>query len=137
MLGIKEAKARNILQFFYGKTYPLELLEQANLNEALIEANPAETQGSVSIDEELSLMTVSPNPASTTINIRYSSPSLYGNTGEISVVNFYGQNFYQGKVEGQEQNISLNVEAWPSGMYYCVYKSTETKKELIPFFINH
>jgi len=91
----------------------------------------------LSSDEELSLVTVSPNPASTTINIRYASPSLYGNTGEISVVNFYGQKFYQGKIETREENISLNVEPWPSGMYYCVYKSTSKKKQLIPFFINH
>ena len=95
------------------------------------------TQASISSNEEISLVTVSPNPARTTINIRYTSPSIYGNTGEISVVNFYGQNFYKGKIDTQEQNIALNVEAWPSGMYYCVYKSTSKKKQLIPFFINH
>ncbi len=135
--GKAKAKARNILQFFYGKTYPLELPEQANLNESPAETSHTETQVTVSSDKELSLVTVSPNPASTTINIRYASPSLYGNIGEISVVNFYGQNFYEGKIEKQAQNISLNVEAWPSGMYYCVYQSTEKKKQLIPFFINH
>lgn len=135
--GKAKAKARNIMQFFYDKIYPLDLPEQANLNEAPAGNNVENAVTVVSFKEELSLVTVSPNPASTTINIRYASPSLYGNTGEISIVNFYGQDFYQGKIKAQEQNISLNVEAWPSGMYYCVYKSTEKKKQLIPFFINH
>lgn len=53
------------------------------------------------------------------------------------MINFHGQTLFQEKIDAQEKNISLSVEAWPSGMYYCIYKSTETKQRLIPFFINH
>lgn len=135
--GKAKSKARNIMEFFYGKIYPLEVPEQANLNDAPQGISLTEDQISISSDEVLALVTVSPNPASTNVNIRYDSPSLYGNTGEISVINFYGQTLFQEKINAQKKNISLNVEAWPSGMYYCIYKSTSTKKQLIPFFINH
>jgi len=55
----------------------------------------------------------------------------------MKLINFYGQVLFKERIDAQEKNMSLDVSAWPSGMYYCVYKSTETKKELIPFFINH
>jgi len=135
--GKAKMKARNIMQFFYDKIYPLELPEQANLNEALVQNDFSEIQNNQESNEKLSLVTVSPNPASTNVNIRYASPSLYGNKGEILVINFYGQTFFQERIDAQEKDISLDIEEWPSGMYYCIYKSTETKKQLIPFFINH
>jgi len=125
------------MEFFYHKTYPLELPAQASINEATQETVIVETQASESSDEKFSLVTVFPNPASTNVNIRYASPSLYGNKGEIIVIDFYGKTLFQEQIDAQEKNISLNVTNWPSGMYYCIHKSTETKKQLIPFFINH
>ena len=135
--GKAKLRARNIMEFFYGKIYPLELPEQANLNDAPQGTGLVEAQGSVTADEVPSLVTVSPNPASTNVNIRYAAPSLYGNKGEIIVIDFYGKVLWQEKIDAQEKNISLTVTDWPSGMYYCIYKSTEKKRQLIPFFINH
>ncbi len=135
--GKARSKAKNIMEFFYGKIYPLELPEQASLNEATQETTIVESQASESSNEKFSLVTVFPNPASTNVNIRYASPSLYGNKGEIIVIDFYGKTFFQEQIDNQEKNFSINVTNWPSGMYYCIHKSTETKKQLIPFFINH
>ncbi len=125
------------MEFFYHKTYPLEIPEQASTNEATQETVVVESQDSVSSKEEFSLVTVSLNPASTNVNIRYASPSLYGNNEEIIVIDFYGKVLFQEQIDTQEKNFSINVTGWPSGMYYCIYKSTETRKQLIPFFINH
>ena len=135
--GKAKIKARNIMGFFYDKIYQLELPEQATQNEASSVSNLAEVQLPQESTDKLSLVTVSPNPTNTDVNIHYVSQSLYENKGEILVINFQGQTYFQESFDAQEKNISLDVENWPSGMYFCIFKFTSSKQELIPFLINH
>jgi hypothetical protein len=133
--GRGKVKARNILSFFYDKQYPIELYlpEENGSTENKIEAEKL-FEESKSVKVEVNLI---PNPASNELNIQYISPSIYGNTGEILIVNMQGQELFKGKIDLQNKEFLLNVSKWDEGMYYCIYKPTSSSQKIIPFIVRH
>jgi hypothetical protein len=133
--GRGKVKARNILSFFYGNQYPFELYlpEEGGSTENKIEAQKL-FEETKSVKVEVNLI---PNPASNELNIQYISPSIYGNTGEILIVNMQGQELFKGEIDGQNQEFLLNVSKWNEGMYYCIYKPTSSSQKIIPFIVRH
>ncbi|MEL6864303.1 MAG: hypothetical protein AAFP19_07790, partial [Bacteroidota bacterium] len=132
--GRAQAKARNLMSFFYGKDYPFELVipdgTKGRSQSAVGQINPpAKPLDKVS----LALL---PNPASTELNIKYLSPSIYGNTGEILIVDQFGQELFQGTIDAQEKEFLLQVQDWSAGMYFCIYKPTATTQKVIPLVIS-
>lgn len=133
--GKGQVKARNIMRFFYGKEYPLDLQfleaqEAEEKSEGLINKPQGEVLSKVSLE-------LLPNPANDVLNISYLSPSIYGNAGEIVIVDNTGHELFRGEIDEQEKKFNLQVSAWKSGVYYCIYRPTASKQKVIPFVISH
>ncbi len=139
--GKARTKARNILAFFYGYTFPIEMpsAETGKEGKALSRI-PASGQKQVGAEKNkvrANLINIAPNPASTKVKIIYESPSIYGNNGSIEITSTYGKTLYFGDINDQNKTFEVDVQDWPNGTYFCLYKKETGSVKVIPFIVNH
>lgn len=131
--GKSQIKAQNIMRFFYNKQYPFEL----NLPESSGDREDQELDDSINKRLDKVSLELFPNPANEELHVRYLSPSIYGNSGKILIINHLGQEFFYGVIDAQEKDFLIRVQDWNKGMYYCIYKPTKNTQKVIPFVISN
>ena len=67
------------------------------------------------------LISVFPNPASSLINIKYKKQ--LGAHGYVEIYDMYHGKIYEKKFTNN--GLSVNIESFPSGMYYFILKSND------------
>ncbi|MEL6866011.1 MAG: T9SS type A sorting domain-containing protein [Bacteroidota bacterium] len=134
--GRAQTRARNIMSFFYGVEYPFDIELPARGREAEINGQLPATRTQSNTLEKVAIELL-PNPASDELNVRYLSPSIYGNTGRISIIDQGGQIRFEQEIDDQEEHYRLDVSQWPTGMYYCIYQPTQSSQKVIPIMISH
>lgn len=79
---------------------------------------------------EIKIVSISPNPAETFINVEYFLPD--GETAEIIIYNFMGINLKSKNVYSQDQTVKFDLSNLHDGVYFVslVHKSkkVDTKK---------
>ena len=75
---------------------------------------------------ELELLTISPNPASTNVNIQFMNNSL--GIVNMKIYNELGSTVYNTSINSNENfnNIMWNAESYPSGIYYLIIQSRKS-----------
>ncbi len=141
--GIAQIKARNILSFFYGIEYDTEFnVPAGGSGGALMRAQGKQEFVSDSKDKkeqvlEKAEVSLFPNPVDNNLTINYNSPSIYGNSGSIKVVDSVGKIYFEGIIDDQQEEFTLNTSNWLMGVYYAVYTNQNGRQKLIPFVVHH
>lgn len=141
--GIAQIKARNILSFFYGIEYNPEFnVPVGGSGGALMQAHGDQEYVSDNKDKkeqalEKAEVHLSPNPVDNNLTINYNSPSIYGNSGSIKVVDTVGKVYFEGIIDDQQEEFTLNTSNWLIGVYYAVYTNQNGRQKLIPFVVYH
>ena len=73
-------------------------------------------------------ITISPNPTTTALTIRYSGVTLSGVEGQITITNLLGQTLYQQTTPASCKLLQVDVSPYPPGIYLLKINGTEVRK---------
>ena len=76
----------------------------------------------------LNQITISPNPATTSLTIRYSGVTLSGVEGQITITNLLGQTLYQQTMPASCNLLQVDISPYPPGIYLLKINGTEVRK---------